>query len=268
MGASGFHLVGHLVLASATLEQAIELVRRAVPRVNEAAPALQPLGNGRLGLGVASISRYAHLGARVEAQFSAVLLHDAALHFLDSRYGAPAVRFAFPEPADARPYLQAFPGGVAFNQARTCIVVQQAALRRRAGSDPLLLAQLFTLALDRFGGSRQGESWRSRVRRALRAQSAPRLLNVETLAERLSVSPRSLSRRLAAEGTTFSVLVDEVLYERAQLLLSRPSTTLAQVADALGYAELSSFCRAFRRWSGGHTPSAFRPHGDSGEPER
>jgi AraC-like DNA-binding protein len=48
-------------------------------------------------------------------------------------------------------------------------------------------------------------------------------------------------------------LLDEALYERAQELLSGGASS-AQVAEELGYAELSSFYRAFRRWSDGRTP--------------
>lgn len=78
------------------------------------------------------------------------------------------------------------------------------------------------------------------------------------MARQLGVSVRGLARRLAREGENLTSLLDEALYERAQALLRRPDATVAQVAEALGYAELSSFFRAFRRWSGGLTPSGFR----------
>jgi AraC-like DNA-binding protein len=56
------------------------------------------------------------------------------------------------------------------------------------------------------------------------------------------------------------------LYGRARELLARPALAIAEVASSLGYAELSSFYRAFRRWSGGHTPNDFRSESTEGAP--
>jgi AraC-like DNA-binding protein len=134
------------------------------------------------------------------------------------------------------------------------------AARHRSGADPWLRDQLFKLAVDRYGTAKACTDWSGRVRRALRVHAAPRLVNLSALAEQCGMSRRGLSRRLAKEGVTVSELIDEVLFERARPLLRRPGATATQVAEALGYAELSSFLRAFRRWSGGLTPSAYRRH--------
>ncbi len=261
MGAASFHLIGHIVLASATLPQAIKFAARAEPHLGMRAPSIRELPNGQLGFGLfAADEQSASPGARVEAEMTAVLLHDVALYFLDSKHGKPSVHFAFPAPADLSAHRSTFPGALHFDAQGTFVMFPSKALRRRrSGADPSLLRQLFRLAEEQYGGAAGAdEDWASRVRRALRSQSAPRLIPAESIAEQLGVSARALSRRLAREGVSFSALIDETLYERAQALLRRPGTTAAQVAVALGYAELSSFFRAFRRWSGGLTPSEHR----------
>lgn len=69
-------------------------------------------------------------------------------------------------------------------------------------------------------------------------------------AERLAMSERTLHRRLAEEGTRFSALLDSARYARAQTLLADRHMTIEAIAFALGFAEASSFSRAFKRWTG------------------
>ena len=56
-------------------------------------------------------------------------------------------------------------------------------------------------------------------------------------------------RHLAAEGTTFRLLVDEVRGALAEEMLSH-RMSVAEVAERLGYAEVASFSHAFKRWKG------------------
>ncbi|MBB4615680.1 AraC family transcriptional regulator [Novosphingobium taihuense] len=69
-------------------------------------------------------------------------------------------------------------------------------------------------------------------------------------ARRLALSERTLHRRLADEGTRFSAIVDKARYDRACQLLSDPRMTVESIAFTIGFAEPSSFSRAFKRWSG------------------
>ncbi|WP_212761564.1 AraC family transcriptional regulator [Nocardia uniformis] len=70
------------------------------------------------------------------------------------------------------------------------------------------------------------------------------------VAAELFMSPRTLSRRLNEEGTSFRALLDEVRQTLSEELLDRTDMTTEQVAARLGYAEAASFIRAFRRWKG------------------
>lgn len=72
----------------------------------------------------------------------------------------------------------------------------------------------------------------------------------ESVARALHMSPRTLSRRLACEGTTFNVLVEDVRKERAFELLRDPKIPLTEVAFLLGFSHVESFYRAFKRWTG------------------
>jgi AraC-like DNA-binding protein len=79
----------------------------------------------------------------------------------------------------------------------------------------------------------------------------------ERIASDLFMSPRTLRRKLAAEGTSFSMLVDGVRYELARRYIDDPCRSLTEISFLLGFSELSVFSKSFKRWTG-KTPSAFR----------
>lgn len=81
--------------------------------------------------------------------------------------------------------------------------------------------------------------------------------SIRVVAKRLGMSVRTLQRRLDEHGVVFRALVQETRRELAERYLAERSANLTEVAFLLGYSELSSFDRAFRRWTGS-TPVAAR----------
>lgn len=73
----------------------------------------------------------------------------------------------------------------------------------------------------------------------------------------MNVSERTLRRRLVAQDASYRGLRDAARYERARDLLINTELSIAEVAQALGYADARSFRRAFKRWSG-ELPTALR----------
>jgi AraC-like DNA-binding protein len=90
---------------------------------------------------------------------------------------------------------------------------------------------------------------------ALRAGGGVRTL--DEVAAQLQMSSRTLKRRLAESGTTYSALLDGERERRALALLETTSLTIDEIAERLGYHDVANFGRAFRRWTG-RTPAATR----------
>lgn len=78
-----------------------------------------------------------------------------------------------------------------------------------------------------------------------------------TLAQVTNTSQRTLKRRLKDEGTSFSALLAEFRGALAKEMMKDDSLTLRDIAERLGFSDLSSFSQAFKRWYG-VAPSAFR----------
>jgi AraC-like DNA-binding protein len=91
-----------------------------------------------------------------------------------------------------------------------------------------------------------------RVRGAVdRALAGPNIaIALEDVARALAMSPRSLQRRLADHGISYSTLLDEARRDLAKSLLAREGVLLADVAYRLGFSQVTAFFRAFRRWTG------------------
>lgn len=70
------------------------------------------------------------------------------------------------------------------------------------------------------------------------------------IAQELNMSERTLRRSLAAEGTCFHDIRDEVRRSMALALLNRPALSQSDVALSLGYSDQTAFSRAFSRWFG------------------
>lgn len=80
---------------------------------------------------------------------------------------------------------------------------------------------------------------------------------VEILAQCLHVSARTLRRHLAAEGFSYSVLLEQARARDAAQLLSLDHLSIQKVAETLGYSDSSNFARDFRQWVG-VSPSVYR----------
>jgi AraC-like DNA-binding protein len=95
------------------------------------------------------------------------------------------------------------------------------------------------------------------VTRMLRARVVFPDNSLESVASELSMQPRTLNRRLQAEGKSFRELVNEARFETARQLLAGTRMDITDIALALGYAGPSGFTHAFQRWSG-VAPSEWR----------
>ncbi|WP_295801735.1 AraC family transcriptional regulator [uncultured Microbulbifer sp.] len=100
------------------------------------------------------------------------------------------------------------------------------------------------------------QSWIGRTRSLLRQQmeEMPTLMEV---ADALEVHPKQLRKHLQEEGIGYGELKEQLRRDIAMQHLADPRTSIEQVAYLTGFAESSTFIRAFRKWTGA-TPYAYR----------
>tara|TARA_B100000446_G_scaffold18241_1_gene15233 strand:- start:414 stop:1424 length:1011 start_codon:yes stop_codon:yes gene_type:complete len=86
--------------------------------------------------------------------------------------------------------------------------------------------------------------------KALIIETGYQKANADYVAQQFDLSKRGLQRLLSEQKTTFRDLKEEVLKERALLLVLRNETTTERISEELGYSEVSAFHRAFKLWFG------------------
>lgn len=94
------------------------------------------------------------------------------------------------------------------------------------------------------------------IRRIL-VERPGRYPSIEAIAERLSMHPRALRRRLETEDTSYRDLLAEVRTRLSIEYLRKTDMTTEEIASRLGYSDASNFRHAFVRWTG-RSPSDFR----------
>lgn len=75
-------------------------------------------------------------------------------------------------------------------------------------------------------------------------------LKLGRMAAAFGLTERTLRRRLVEEGHPFRELLDHVRKDLCALYLMEATRPLGEVAELLGYSELSAFSRSYRRWYG------------------
>lgn len=161
------------------------------------------------------------------------------------------IQFAFPPPTEGSGrYLEIFGVVPTFDAAETVIVIDAGLTKAPLPqSNPYSSAA----AVDRCREllvrrhARTGLAGRVRDELVTHIATAP---GADQVAAMLHISGRTLRKRLAAEGTSFRRLLDEVREHLAEELLITAGLPVEQIACRLGYVEVSSFSQAFRRWKG------------------
>lgn len=95
------------------------------------------------------------------------------------------------------------------------------------------------------------------VTRDLQREALPHSLSLTDVAARLSISPRTLHRKLQEEGECFQSIKDSLRRDIAVQALRRTQTPIKQIAVDVGFSDQAAFQRAFAQWTG-LPPGAFR----------
>lgn len=125
------------------------------------------------------------------------------------------------------------------------------------GYNPELLRMLTPALASAVEDIARHASLGDRVKSILKLMMTDAATDVARVASELGLSPRTLQRKLAAEGKTFRMLLTEARTELSRELLSDGATEVKEVAYRLGYQDTNSFYRAFRNQQN-VTPGSWR----------
>jgi AraC-like DNA-binding protein len=106
----------------------------------------------------------------------------------------------------------------------------------------------------------QDRSYAEKVKALITQSISQGEADVCHIAEQLNTSRQTLYRKLKSEGVSFQTILGDVRFTSAKARLKNDALSLSEIAFSLGFADLSAFSRAFKRWSG-ITPKEYRENG-------
>jgi len=160
-------------------------------------------------------------------------------------------------PRRPEPYRALFRCPVKFAAAQNALAVPIADAERLLAGGNIQLAQMNEQVVVRRLAQLDRNNVPDRVRAAIMEQLPSGQVSDEAIAAALHMTSRTLHRRLRQDGLSFRGLLKEIRQDLAEQYIRDDSLTLTEISFLLGFAEMSSFSRAFKKWHG-VPPSAAR----------
>ncbi|GLZ29615.1 transcriptional regulator [Lentzea sp. NBRC 105346] len=215
----------------------------------DTAPAMS-LVDGRFSLDMALVDDPDHF----LTESLLVLWHRFSSWLVGRRIPLRRASFDYPEPPHAAEYHLIFGCPLEFSAPVTAMFFDPKFLRMPVVQDEAALRRFLRNSPAELLSRRDhGADTSAHVRRLLGAGES----GLEAVAQRLGVSAPTLRRRLAAEGTSFREVREQLLRDQAVASLVRGGESVEELALRLGFSEASAFHRAFKRWTGS-SPGAYR----------
>ena len=177
--------------------------------------------------------------------------------YLSSDWRPRLIELDIPRPRSTARFDDAFSCPVAFDAAGISVQFEAHLLDRPAARRPR--ARLLTLEDVARGhvGPADPDSVVAVVVAQIWAQVLTGTVSIESTAQALDTSVRSLQRTLNRDGTEFRALTNAVRVQRAKELLKGSLAPITEISTGLGYSTPANFARTFRKATG-VTPQAFR----------
>lgn len=164
------------------------------------------------------------------------------------------------QPLDASAYRKAYACPVRFMAASASVQLLARDLEVVLGEQDPQIKKIALDYLQRYANPAPGRL-RDQVKSLAGSLLGSGLAAQAEIARSLALHPRTLQRRLQAEGCSFAELIDELRQEQFQALIAMPNGLgLTRIAHVLGYAEASVLSRSCKRWFG-VSPRAMRERG-------
>lgn len=186
-----------------------------------------------------------------ESTFARIATHSRQFGADDKPY-VRGVHVTHAEPAYRAEYERIFRAPVVFNSDRNALLIDYdwtnyKVTRSTTGYAFGVLSERANALLTKLESSR---TTRGRVESLLIPMLHTGEPNVERIAEKMAMSRKTLYRKLKAEGVTFERLLDDLRHRMAMHYLDGKKASVNETAYLVGFSDVSTFSRAFRRWRG------------------
>lgn len=184
----------------------------------------------------------------VEGVFASLVVSGRSL--LGERLRLTAVEFVSQPKSSLARYEQVFQCPVRFGQRENRLIADLGVLDQAMNSPSLATWRMATSFLRKVGDDRVTEADLIQTIEAALQDSLSAPPSLVSLAQSLGMNERTLRRKLALENRNYHDMLDAIRRTRALEWLLLSGMPAAAVAQALGFSDLRSLGRAFKRWTG------------------
>lgn len=189
-------------------------------------------------------------------------LFSAITFFVDTARFNGQVNFAYAKPSYWEKYHHYYGAHLNFDHKKTEVIIPDAVLSLPSPTaDRLMHQEAIALCERQLREIKPGQTaaqalpTQDRVIK-LMTENPGKIWGLNELAEKMHMSGRTLIRRLADEGTTFKNLRDDLAKQQAANYFHDGGLSVESVGYLMGFSDVSSFRRSFKRWFG-ETPSQY-----------
>ena len=245
-----FHALGYAFMASKNLLEAFERIVRFNKMVSDAANTTLALQHNHCDLEWSfSKNEQAPAHEAMEAVISSII--RASRKLTSSCFRPIAVELMRPPPTETQPFLDFFGCQPTFNATSYRLRFNREDLEQTLPEAVDELARSNDLLVEDYLNKLSLSSTHSRLRNIIIKELPNGSLSSESYAKILGLSSRTLHRKLQAEGYSFKQVLNDTRRDLAKNYLQKEQQySLTEIAFLLGFADSSSFSRAFRRWTG------------------
>ena len=257
-----FHALGYSLAASSTLKEAFDRLLRYFRIVTDAAELSVEETRDEYRLRLHVDPARAVIAPQAMDAFAYLMLRLCrGLYRRD--FSPLRVSLMREAPRNLFAFERAFRAPLQFGARENLLCFARAPLELRLeGANPELARQNDEIVL-RYLARHERDDLVARVRGLLAEWLPSGVPGEEAVAAALHLSSRSLQRKLADEGSSYTQLLTETRQGLARSYLADPRSSVSEIAYLLGFSDTSSFTRAFKRWEG-VSPSDYRVSGARG----
>jgi AraC-like DNA-binding protein len=254
---SNFGTLGYAMLTSSTLRDTLQRLIRFHRVISDAhfAELTENTDQGTLEFSLVYEDEKPYPRAREDTAI-ALIMSVLRMNYVKDLTPV-SVRFTHEKPDCAARYYEFFHAPVTFNAPTCGLSLPLEVVDRKLPSAHDELAAFNDEIMTQYLNTLEDTELTSSVQRFIVQHLPSGTATVDRAANKLFLSVRKLQRLLQLEGTSFIALLNKTRKEIAKQYVLDKKLDLTEVAFLLGFSELSSFSRSFKRWTG-KSPVQFR----------
>jgi len=184
-------------------------------------------------------------------QTSMGLVHRIFCWLIGQNLNLHSVSLIHRRPEHAHDYNMLFRAPIQFDQDFNALYFSASYLNAPNVQDESALEKLLELpSLQLMSLPDYQSSLADKIRVMIKKDVETQFPELEPVAEALGLSSATLRRRLRSDGTSYQIIKDDIRRDAAIYHLGRGVMSIEQVAAKVGFIEVTSFYRAFKRWTG------------------